>query len=221
MRIGVPPIGNDLKTWGEDLRRFLAKSWDSLSFKDQAAIPSQDGIILWDATNQYPVVSRSGEWRQIVLADGFAFLTQDASITAAAADTAYAITFDAPGAGDASGITRGTSPNESRIIFEEGGLYYLSFTAQIYSTSSSQVNFYFWPRINGTDAPLGSTQASLHNNTATKPVTKSAVFRINANDYLQAMWATSSTSGSLSASAATAFSPAVPSASLSITRISA
>lgn len=221
MKLGVPPIGNDLKTWGEDLRRFLARSWDALSFKDASAVASRDGVILWDAVNQYPIVSRSGEWRQIILADGFAFLTQDASITAAANNTAYAITFDAPGAGDADGITRGASPNESRIIFEEGGLYYLSFTAQIYSTSSSQVDFYFWPRINGNDVPLGAMRASLHDNTATKPVTKSAVFRVNANDNLQAMWATSSTSGSLNAFASTAFAPATPSASLSITRISA
>lgn len=221
MKLGVPPIGNDLKTWGEDLRRFLARSWDALSFKDASAVASQDGVILWDAVNQYPIISRAGEWRQIVLADGFAFLTQDASITAAAINTAYAITFDAPGTGDANGIARGASPNESRIIFEEGGLYYLSFTAQIYSTSSSQVDFYFWPRINGNDVPLGAMRASLHNNTATKPVTKSAVFRVNANDYLQAMWATSSTSGTLNAFASTAFAPATPSASLSITRISA
>ena len=221
MKLGVPPIGSDLKTWGEDLRRFLARSWDALSFKDAGSVASQDGVILWDAVNRYPVVSRAGEWRQIVLADGFAFLTQDASITAAAINTAYAITFDEPVAGGADGITRGASPNESRIIFEEGGLYYLSFTAQIYSTSSSQVDFYFWPRVNGSDVSSGATQASLHNNTATKPVTKGAIFRVNANDYLQAMWATSSTSGTLNAFAATAFAPAAPSVSLSIVRISA
>jgi hypothetical protein len=63
--------------------------------------------------------------------------------------------------------------------------------------------------------------ASLHDNTATKPVTKGAIFRLAANDYLQAMWSTSSTNGSLEAFAATAYAPASPSVALSITRISA
>jgi hypothetical protein len=221
MRFTVPPIGSDLRVWGEDLRRFLSRSWDSLTFKEAAATPHQDGIFLWDAVNGYPVVSKNSEWHQIVLADGYAFLAQNDDIVAAANDTAYPIVFDAPGAGEAAGITLGASPNQSRIIFEKGGLYYLSFTAQVYSTSASKVEFFFWPRINGTDVPLGSTRASLHDNTSTKPVTKSAVFRVSANDYLQAMWAVTNVHGSLEAFAATAFAPATPSVSLSIVRISA
>jgi hypothetical protein len=129
--------------------------------------------------------------------------------------------FDAPAAGLAGGISLGTAPNQSRIIFEEGGLYYLTFTAQIYSTSGSQVNFRFWPKLNGVDVVSGTTLASLHDNTATKPVTKGAIFRVSANDYLEAMWATSSTNGRLEAFPATAYAPAAPSVSLSITRIRA
>jgi hypothetical protein len=62
-----------------------------------------------------------------------------------------------PHAGYSDGITLGASPNQSRIIFNEGGLYFLSFTAQIYSTSGSQVNFRFWPRLNDVDVPMGTT----------------------------------------------------------------
>jgi hypothetical protein len=168
------------------------------------------------------VVSLDGEWRQLVLANGFAFLSQDADITAAASSTAYAIVFDAPATGYADGITLGASPNQSRIIFEEGGLYYLSFTAQIYSTNASQSDFYFWPRLNGVDVTAGTTLASTHNNGQTFPVTKGAIFSVSAGDYLEAYWATSSHANSfLKAFAATAFSPAAPSASLSITRIRA
>lgn len=189
--------------------------------KTDAASAASDGVLMWDAVNGYPVVSLDGEWRQLVIANGFAFLTQDNDITAAAADTAYPIVFDTPAAGYSDGITLGTAPNQSRIIFNEGGLYFLSFTAQIYSTSASQVNFRFWPRLNGVDVPTGTTLGSLHDNTATTAVTKGAIFRVSAGDYLEAVWSTSSTSGRLEAFAATAYAPACPSVALSITRIRA
>jgi hypothetical protein len=222
VRFGVPPVGADIRLWAEDLRRFLSRSWDSLSYKSDEATPAYDGIMLWDNINKYPVVSLDGEWRQLVIANGFAFLSQDNDITAAASNTATPIVFDAPAAGYADGITLGASPNQSRIIFEEGGLYYLTFTAQVYSTSGSKLTFWFWPRLNGVDVPSGATTATLHNNTQTKPVTKGAIFSVNAGDYLEAYWATDHhTVASLEAFAATAFAPATPSVSLSITRIRA
>ena len=218
----VPTIGTDLRQWGENLRRYLARTRSQLEALTAGSPASEDGGILWDRENKYPVVSLDGEWRQLVIANGFAFLTQDADITAAASDTGYAIVFDAPAAGFADGISLGASPNQSRIIFEEGGLYYLSFTAQIYSTSGSKLTFWFWPKINGTDVPEGATTATLHDNQQTKPVTKGAIFSVSAGDYLEAYWATDDhTVASIEAFAATAFAPAAPSASLSITRIRA
>lgn len=69
MKNGVPPVGMNLTAWANDLRRWLARSWDALSFKDATAQASQDGIMLWD-TGGYPVVSKSGDWRQVLLDDG-------------------------------------------------------------------------------------------------------------------------------------------------------
>ena len=218
----VPPYTNDPKTWAENIRRYLARTLDQLGSRELYTTAAENGVLLWDRENKYPVVSLDGEWRQLVIANGFAFLTQDADITAAASNTATPIVFDAPAAGYADGITLGASPNQSRIIFEEGGLYYLTFTAQVYSTSGSKVDFWFWPRLNGVDVPAGAARASLHNNTQTKPVTKGAIFSVNAGDYLEAYWATDDhTVASLEAFAATAFAPATPSVSLSITRIRA
>lgn len=218
----VPPVTPDLRVWGENIRRYLGRALDQLAAKDASASAADDGVLLWDRENGYPVVSSDGEWRQLVLANGFAFLTQDADITAAASNTGYPIVFDTPPAGYAEGISLGASPNQSRIIFAEGGLYYLTFTAQIYSTSGSKLTFWFWPKINGTDVPEGATTATLHDNTQTKPVTKGAIFSVSAGDYLEAYWATDDhTTASLEAFAATAFAPATPSVSLSITRIRA
>ena len=212
---GIPPVGTNIFAWAEDLRRWLQRSISQLVYKSASAKASQDGIIMWDDINEYPVVSKGGEFRQIVLADGYAFLGQDADITAAAANTAYAITYDTPAMAD--GISLGTPA--SRIVFEEGGTYLLAFSAQITSTSSSTVDFRFWPRVNGSNMPGSTIRANLHQNDASFVVSRSAVFQMAAGDYLEVMWATDSTSGFLQAAAATAYAPATPSTSLSITRI--
>ena len=219
----VPVVSPDLRVWAETLRRYLALTRSQLAaLTSGTASAGDDGTLLWDRENKYPVVSIDGEWRQLVVANGFAFLTQDNDVTAAASDTGYAIVFDTPPAGYADGISLGASPNQSRIIFEEGGLYYLTFTAQVFSTNSSQSDFYFWPKLNGTDVPEGATLASTHNNGQTMPITKGAIFSVSAGDYLEAYWATGShTDSYLKAFAATAFAPATPSVSLSITRIRA
>ncbi len=217
MRFGVPPIGQDLRTWGEDLRRFLGRFWDNVSFKVDGATPTSNGVLLWDDVNGYPVISKNNEWRQIVLADGYAIFSQDADITAASANTAYKIALDNI---SAQGITLTGSPL-TEITFVEGGLYEIAFTAQIESTSSSAVNFRFWPRKNGTDVTGSTIVASLHNNGATIVVSRTAIFSFAAGDVLNAMWATDSTSGSLKAHAATAYAPASPSVTLVITRVQA
>jgi hypothetical protein len=213
----LPPIGDNVKAWGNNLTAYLRRQLPRLYFKTPDDNPSENGITLWDDVNGYPVVSKDGEFRQIVLADGYAFLGQDADITAAATNTAYAITYDTPPM--ANGITLGTPA--SRIVFEEGGTYLLSFSAQITSTSSSTVAFRFWPRINGVDISGSTMVANLHQNDATTVISRTAVFQVSAGDYLEAMWATDSASGYLHATAATAYAPAAPSTSLSITRIRA
>jgi hypothetical protein len=217
LRFGVPPIGQDFRIWGEDLRRFLARFWDNLTFKEDGATPTSNGVLLWDNVNGYPVVSKGNEWRQVVLADGYAVLGQDADITAAAADTAYKIALDDI---TTEGITLTGSPL-TEITFVEGGLYKLAFTAQIASSTSSTVNFRFWPRLNGTDVTGSTIVASLHNNGATIVVSRTAIFSVNANDVLNVMWATDSTSGTLKAHAATAYAPASPSVTLVISRVQA
>jgi hypothetical protein len=211
------PKGNDWQAWGRRLMLFLGQTRSSLVQQTGDETAAEDGIMMWDRENGYPVVSKDGEFRQIVLADGYAFFGQDADITAAAADTAYAITYDAPPMADS--ISLGTPA--SRIVFEEGGTYLLAFSAQITSTSGSTVAFRFWPRINGVDVSGSTMVANLHQNNATTVISRTAIFQVSAGDYLEAMWATDSTSGYLHATAATVYSPAAPSTSLSITRIRA
>lgn len=211
MRFGVPPVGPDLGSWADQLRRWLALTWDSLTFKQSGASANQDGILLWD-TAGYPVVSKDGEFRQVVLADGYlaAAVTQD--VTAALANTAYAITWDTS-SGDGVTVAGDT------LTFEEAGQYLIAFTAQIASSSASTVNFWFWPEVNGVDVAGSTMKASLHNNGATIVVSRATIFQFAAGDDLRAMWATDSTSGFLSEEAATAFAPETPSVTIAVTRV--
>ena len=211
------PFGEDWKTWARRMMQYLSQVRIPLVQQTGDESAADDGQLMWDREGPYPVVSLDGEWRQLVIANGYAFFGQDADITAAAANTAYSITFDAPAM--SSGITQGTPA--SRITFEEGGVYLLAFSAQITSTSSSTVAFRFWPRINGTDADGSTIVSNLHQNDATTVVSRTAVFQVSAGDYLEVMWAVDSTSGYLHATAATAYAPSAPSASLSVTRIRA
>ena len=95
----------------------------------------------------------------------------------------------------------------------------ISFSAQIASSSSNTVNFWFWPRINGTDVAGSTMVNALHQNNATIVVSRAALFTVNAGDYLEVMWAVDNTNGKLDSVAATAFAPAAPATTLAITRI--
>ena len=65
----LPPIGPDLRQWGRQLSLYLQQNLAKLGFKTATDNPSENGVILWDEVNGYPVVSKNGEFRQIVLED--------------------------------------------------------------------------------------------------------------------------------------------------------
>lgn len=210
----LPPLGPDWSQWGRQLTTYLQRQLPRLFTKTSDDNPSENGIILWDEVNGYPVVSKGNEFRQIVLSDGYANFILTSDVTPAAANTAYKLTYDAPVGNH--GITQGTPA--SRIVFEEAGEYVLSFSAQISSTSSSTVHFYFWPSINGTDAPNSAMTTALHQNNATLVVSRTQIFNVNAGDYLEVNYMIDSISGFLNYTAASSPVPAIPASTLSITR---
>jgi len=210
----LPPIGDNIKAWGNNLTAYLRRQLPRLYFKTADDNPSENGVILWDDENGYPVVSKNGAFVQIVLEDGQYAGAVTTDQTAASTNTAYALTYTSS---IAEGVTNGTPA--SRIVFAEAGQYMISFSAQIASTSSSTVNFWFWPRINGVDVTGSTMKNALHQNGSVLVVSRSAIFDVSANDYLEAMWAVDSTSGFLDATTATAFAPAAPASTIAITRL--
>ena len=211
----LPPIGPDLRQWGRQLTIYLQQNLAKLGFKTSTDNPSENGVILWDNVNGYPVVSKNGEFRQIVLEDGHADFMKTADVTPAAANTAYKLTYDAPVGND--GITQGTPA--SRIVFEEAGEYVVSFSAQISSTSASTVHFYFWPSVNGTNVANSALTTALHQNNATLVTSRTQIFTVAANDYLEVNYMIDSTAGFLNYTAASSPVPAIPASTLAITRL--
>lgn len=209
-----PPFGPDWKVWARQLSAYLSNKMPRLDFKTSASNPSENGIILWDDINGYPVVSNNGVWRQIVVSDGHFEGGVTTNQTAAAANTAYALQYT-PSLSE--GITLGTPA--SRIVFSEAGHYMASFSAQIASSSGSTVKFYFWPRINGVNVAGSTMVNTLHQNGSLLVVSRTSTFEVQAGDYLEAMWASSSTNGYLDATAATAFCPSAPASTISLTRL--
>ena len=209
-----PPFGPDWKTWGRQLTTWLAQSLPNLQWFTGNETAAQNGTLLWNETASYPVVSKGGTFRQIVVEGGDAQLSITSNVTAAATNTAYPLTFTLDAA---RFISLGTPA--SRIVFGESGHYQLSFAAQTSSTSASTVNFYFWPRLNGVDVAGSTVRNALHQNGATVLSGRTAHFDVVAGDYFEAMWAVSNTAGRLSATAASAFAPAAPSATLAIIRV--
>ena len=69
MSLGLPIVGADVKVWANDMRRYLSRQWDRLSWRTTGQTASDNGILLWDEAGGYPVVSLGGEWKPIALDD--------------------------------------------------------------------------------------------------------------------------------------------------------
>jgi hypothetical protein len=135
--------------------------------------------------------------------------------TAAAANTAYALTFDTSAA--SNGVSIGTPT--SRIVCAQSGLYEFSFSAQITSSSASTKTLWFWARKNGTDIANTAMKSSVSGSNVTVTASRSIFFSMAAGDYIEAMWATDDINVTIEAAPSTAFAPATPSVIMAVSQI--
>lgn len=218
MTLNLPPVGNDIFVWANNVRRAVSRAWDALSFKAANATAAQDGILLWDAASKYPTVSKDGEWRQVVLADGYAICLATTTQTATAINTAQKVVFDTLPVAD--GVTVEGSP-ATRITVAEGGVYEASFSCQLTSTSASLQRFWTWLRINGTDLPLSQLESTVQANGGAAIVSRTVPLPMAAGDYLEIMWAVDNVNLTMSAAAASGFYPSGSACVYSLSRIRA
>jgi len=63
----LPVISQDIAQWGRQLTNYLQRNLGKLYFKTTDDNPSENGVILWDNVNNYPVVSAQNAFRQVVM----------------------------------------------------------------------------------------------------------------------------------------------------------
>jgi len=210
------PLGQ-WNTWAERLNAFLTRTRGVLRFLTNDDSAAEDGLMMWDREKGHMVLSVNGAFQPIPYGENsYGYFVDFTNQTASGADTATAITYNTSASSHNVSID-GT--DASKIVFAKSGIYRLNFSAEITSSSASTVTFYFWPRVNGVDVANSTMVTTLHNNGQKKIISRSGVFDVNANDYLQSMFAVDSTSGSLSTTAATAFCPASPSVTISVAEL--
>lgn len=61
----LPIIGPDITQWGRQINNYLQRNLGKLYFKTPEDNPSEDGVILWDKTKKYAVVSSDNAFRQL------------------------------------------------------------------------------------------------------------------------------------------------------------
>jgi hypothetical protein len=133
--------------------------------------------------------------------------------TAAAINTAYAMTFNTTRTSE--GITLGTPT--SRVYADTLATYNIQFSVQVNTTALTDQLLWVWLRKNGTNVIASTSQVRTKVLDFAAVVTKNFLLEMNPGDYFELMWATDSTGVQLQTFAASGFYPSVPSVALTVT----
>lgn len=137
--------------------------------------------------------------------------------TAAATGTAYAVTFNTTEYSNGVAVSTPTS----RILITDPGYYNFQFSLQLDKSSGSTGHTYIWPRINGTNVPRSASEVAIQGTAAENIAAWNFVLEMQAGQYFELMWSVDDTNVQLKAVAAAAPVPAIPSAILTVTFVSA
>lgn len=128
--------------------------------------------------------------------------------TAAAANTAYAMTLNTTDISD--GVFLG-SPS-SRVYVSNAGIYNIQFSAQFDNTSGGSNHLvYVWLRVNGSDVPQTASQIRLKGTDGELVAAWNFFYPFTPNDYFELMWSVADIAVQITAQAAAATVPAIPS----------
>lgn len=135
--------------------------------------------------------------------------------TPALANTAYPIVFDVTR--DGNGVVLGTPA--SRIVVPQSGRYQFVATLQFISNSAVDKNLWVWFRKNGTDIPDSARIVTVSVNNAYTPISLNEAVSLNANEYVELVYAADNTNVRLDAVPATAFAPIAPAVVIEVTQV--
>lgn len=108
----------------------------------------------------------------------------------------------------------------SRVYVAETGIYNIQFSAQLDKTSGSAADIYIWLRINGQDVADSASKIAIQGTAAETVAAWNFMPVLQANDYIEIAWSSSDTNVTLSAVAASAPVPGIPSVILTISWVS-
>lgn len=112
------------------------------------------------------------------------------------------------------------SGNPTQLTVAQAGLYKITVSNQYTSSNASQKDIQTWLRHNGTDIADSNSYETIATNGGTVIFSTAYIVSMQANDYIQVMWACATdTAVSINNIAATAYSPAAPSVITSIAQI--
>ena len=135
--------------------------------------------------------------------------------TAAATNTAYAMTFNTTDS--SNGVSVG-SPT-SRLVVAEQGVYNVQFSAQLDKASGATGVIHIWLRKNGTDVPNTASKVAVQGTAAEVVAAWNFVIQLEATHYVELMWATDDTNVQIVAASATSVWPAIPSVICTVTQV--
>lgn len=135
--------------------------------------------------------------------------------TAAATNTAYAMTFNTTDS--SNGVSIG-SPT-SHLVVANQGVYNVQFSAQLDKTSGATGNIYIWLRKNGTNVANTATTIAIQGTAARTVAAWNFIIQLEPTNYVQLMWATDDTSIRILAASATSVWPAIPSVICTLTQV--
>jgi uncharacterized protein (DUF736 family) len=133
--------------------------------------------------------------------------------TAAAINTAYAMTFNSTDL--SKGVYIGAPT--SRIYVDTHNIYNIQFSAQLINAAGGAHNAWIWLRKNGADVTNSATTVRVQGNNTELVAAWNFLLSMNAGDYFELMWEVSDVSVSLFNDPATAVHPAIPSVILTVT----
>lgn len=133
--------------------------------------------------------------------------------TANTINTGYPIIFDDTEI--SNGVVIGVTP--SHIIVSESGFYQFDISLEVEATSNKGV-VYVWFRKNGVDIPKSSRSNTITNGDVFA-ITSSLQISLNANDYVEIVWAASASGIQLKSNESPVVGPSVAAALLSVGQI--
>ena len=83
------PYGDDWKTWARRLMIYLGQTRSAIVQQIGGETASEDGYLMFDRSNLYPVVSQSGSYKEVVVKQ-----SAPSSSVGASGDTAGMISWD-------------------------------------------------------------------------------------------------------------------------------